>query len=188
LSLKHGPNRSGNYRQIHETCTDQLLRRGFVEEHNLRYEAVPGHICILGQIACQGGIMITVEKYLSVAAPPEEVLDGADAYVETVLYAYNASVRGHGTFLRYDNCHPHAGHDDWNHRHRLDWRDESKEEIDWVGQDWPTLMEFVDEVEGWYWKHRDELPGPESGAPGLDESFSRRLALPFMDEEESEDD
>jgi hypothetical protein len=32
----------------------------------------------------------------------------------------------------------------------------------WVGPDgWPTLGKFMEEVERWYWTHREKLPNPD---------------------------
>jgi hypothetical protein len=87
-----------------------------------------------------------------------------DPLVQTVDYAYNASVRGVKSFLRNDNLHSFPGHRDAHHRHDFDWKTEKdlSNSPSWVGEEsWPTLSEFIEEVEQWYWKHRDELPYPE---------------------------
>ena len=81
-------------------------------------------------------------------------------------YAYNASVRGHGNFLRHDNAHAYPGHPDQHHRQEFDWH--TGEELRgfplWVGTEggWPTLGDFIEEVCEWYWEHRNELPEPDA--------------------------
>lgn len=116
-------------------------------------------LTIKGEISCRGDIVIRVEKNLIV------IDDGTvDPLVQTVDYAYNASVRGENSFLRYNNLHRLPGHKDPHHKNSFDWKTEKHLPggPSWVGvEDWPTLSEFIEEVEGWYWKHRDELPNPE---------------------------
>lgn len=118
-----------------------------------------GNLAIAEEISCLGDIVIRVEKNLTV------IDDGtADPPVQTVDYTYNASVRGARSFLRHDNLHPYPGHRDSHHRHDLDWRNERdlSGSPSWVGvEGWPTLSEFTEEVEQWYWKHKDEFPKPD---------------------------
>ena len=185
-SDRHGPTRFRTYRDVHENRTEDFVRAGdFVQRHTLRYVGIPGHIIIVGQVACLGNIVLTVEKYLEVLdgrVSGPEVLDGDDdAEVQTIIYAYNASVRGHGNLLRYDNTHRWRGHADDHHRHRMDWRNNSRElpgSPEWVGYDrWPHLGDFMQEARDWYWEHRDELPDRD-GVPDIEECVPR-LGVPF---------
>jgi hypothetical protein len=141
----------------------KLLGAGFVCGETLELEQMPGALKIEGEIACKGGIVISVFKRLETCSA------GPDPEVRTVSYSYNAFVRGHAEFLRYDNAHGRSGHYDTHHRHRLDWRtgEEFPGSPEWTGEDaWPTLTEYVHEVEAWYVDHRDDLPDPD-GVPEL---------------------
>jgi hypothetical protein len=140
---------------------DGFRSSGFVGEDSLEFDFwEAGLLTIKGEISCLGDIVISVNKTLEVQD------DGmTDPPIQTFLYAYNAFVRGQNSFLRHDNTHRYPDHADEHHRHELDWR--SGEELAgsplWVGSDgWPTLGKFMEEVEGWYWKRRAELPNPES--------------------------
>lgn len=141
---------------------EQLRSSGFVGADTLEFEAYAGHILLEGEIACLGEIVVSVWKHLSILD------DNDDPYVQTERYAYNAFVRGHGTFLRVDNSHAHHGHADAHHRHFGDWRtdDDLPGSPEWIGAErWPTLGAFIEEdVWKWYDAHREELPAPESFA------------------------
>ena len=140
---------------------DGFRSSGFVREDSLEFSFLEASLLtIRGEISCLGDIVIRVSKTL-------DVLDDgtADPPVQTFLYAYNAFVRDQNSFLRHDNTHQYPGHADEHHRHDFDWR--SGEHFpgspSWVGPDgWPTLGQFIEEVRVWYWKHREELPNPES--------------------------
>ena len=94
---------------------------GFIYVENLRWIPLPANTMMLcGQIACHGDVVIT----------PSEEFPGRScptARYRTTQYNYNASVRGHATFLRYDNSHPHRSHAGPEHRHRMDWKKQDKE-------------------------------------------------------------
>jgi hypothetical protein len=126
----------------------------------LRFESTGSNVLtVRGEIACWRPIVVRVEEHL-------EVLEGEgwNAYVQTYEYSYNASVRGHGNILRYDNVHSFPGHPDANHKHEFDWR--TGEELpgfpEWTGRDErPTLGEVMEEVERQYWNNLDDLPEPD---------------------------
>ncbi len=148
---------------------DRLRRRG-----QLAPDRPASLILLVGDIGCLGNILITVEKYLAIVTPdatPAEVLDGDhDVVVQTIAYAYHASVRGHGAILRYDNNHPWPRHADDHHVHRCDWRypDDDPGRVEWVGEArWPTLGEVVREVMDWYYDNRDQLPQADEYATPL---------------------
>ena len=128
---------------------------------------------MVGDIGCLGDITLTVEKYLRVmteAASPSDVIGGDhDIVVQTYIYAYHASVRGHGAILRYDNNHGRPGHADWHHVHRCDWRtDDDVGHVEWIGEErWPTLGEVIQELMDWYYANRDQLPNPDAYAAPL---------------------
>jgi hypothetical protein len=117
-----------------------------------------------------GDITLTVEKYLRVItedATPSAVLEGDhDIVVQTYLYSYHASVRGHGAILRYDNNH--GGHPDSHHVHRCEWRNDDDDDagrVVWIGEDaWPTLGDVIQELMDWYYANRDDLPRPDEYA------------------------
>ena len=146
---------------------DGFASSGFVREHTLEFvpqgSAVLG---IVGEVSCRGDMMVRVEKYLDVLEN-----DSPDPLVQTFSYSYNASVRGASNVLRYDNWHAHEGHPDEHHGHRMNWEtgDELTGSPFWVGvTGWPTLSQFFEELERWYWEHREELPNPDGyGALGL---------------------
>lgn len=135
----------------------QARRAGVVLSDTLEIEPYPGdRLWMHGDISCRGGIVIRVSKHLQVLGG-----DGGDAMVETVRYNYNAAVRGHGTFLRHDNIHTHRGHRDAHHRHVGDWRTSEESRPEWVGEaGWPTLGQFIEMVDEWYWLNHHELPEP----------------------------
>jgi hypothetical protein len=164
IALSHAPARLGTYFRVHENVLEQLRRAGIVGDDTLEHVAEPGTIRIEGDIACLGGIVIAVRKVLSVSSG-----DDGTEYVQTFLYAYNASVRGHGNITRADNVHVHPGHTDEHHRHFFDWRTDTELEGSprWVGaHGWPTLGAFILDVNGWYWANRDALPDPD-GYPAV---------------------
>jgi len=108
----------------------------------------PG-IVLQGGIACLGNLVLTVNKFLEILSRP----DDDHPLVETRIYKYNLSVRGHDTVFRYDNEHPwllHPGHPDPHHKHLFDWR--VGREIKppspvWVGvNDWPHLNRVIEEA------------------------------------------
>lgn len=144
---------------------DQMRADGFIGEDTLALEPIGADILTMfGEIACLGGIVVRVEKYL-------EILEGEalDAYVRTFEYKYNAFIRGHNNVLRYDNTHTYNGHGDPHHKHMFDWK--TGEHLpgypSWVGEeDWPTLGEVMEELRGWYWANREDLPKPD-GYPEL---------------------
>ena len=157
---EHSPTKLSTYFNTHENRMDGFRSSGFVEEDSLEFvfqEA--GLLTIKGEISCLGGVVIFVNKTLDV------IDDGTtDPPVQTFLYAYNAFVRGQKSFLRHDNTHRYSGHADEHHRHELDLS--TGKELPgspmWVGPDgWPTLGKFMEEVERWYWTHREELPNPD---------------------------
>ncbi len=154
MAGKHSPNTLRNYLAIHETALQRLSRDGFVESHDL--SLVPlggGAIMMEGKIQCEGGLVCTVEKILAIV----DATDGDNPLVQTARFAYNVHVAGHHNLFRYDNVHAYKGHADASHRHAFDWRTGEAGEIRWVGAEWPTLGEVLEEARGWFWEHRQEL-------------------------------
>jgi hypothetical protein len=51
--------------------------------------------------------------------------------------------------FRYDNAHPHEGHDDSYHAH---WLCDGGDQIVWIGQQhWPHLSDIIECLDTW-WK------------------------------------
>ena len=158
---EHSPAKFSTYFSIHENRMDGFRSRDFVGEDSLEFTFLEaGILKIEGEISCLGNIVIRVERTLVVLE------DGTtDPPVQTIFYAYNASVRGRNSFLRYNNLHRLPGHRDEHHKNSFDWRTGAHlpHSPEWVGvEGWPTLSQFINEVEEWYWQHREELPHPES--------------------------
>jgi len=154
----HGPARLGTYLQVHENRLAQLRASGFLGEDTLTITPRPGGgFAMRGELACTGGLVVAVHKRLVVLAG-----EGMAARVQTVRYSYNATVRGRGNVLRYDNVGEHGTHPDRHHRHDFDFRTDRElpGSPSWVGAaGWPTLGTFLEYVERWYIENRDELPG-----------------------------
>jgi hypothetical protein len=149
-----------------------LYAIGFIQRDNMRWSNMPGHFYLDGQIACNGNIVITVQKVLEIL---DEGTAHRDKLVQTVDYNYNASVRGYATFIRYDNAHVHPHHCGNEHVHRLDWQHEGRD-LYGSPEYWPfrpTLGEFIEEVSAWFDEHQAELPEPDS-VPVLDEVYVPR--------------
>lgn len=138
----------------------QFKDKGFVCRDDLEFVGMPETIGLCGEISCIGNILITVDKTMAVFPADDDV------EVKTLTYNYNASVRGHGNFLRHDNSHSHTGHPDEYHWHAFDWRTgEALSPPQHCGEEgWPNLGEFIQMVEEWYWAHREELPCPDECA------------------------
>lgn len=138
---------------------DQFRSGGFVGNDTLAFDfGSSGTLSMKGEIACLGRIVIRVEKNLVLEG------EGSDPLVRTVDYAYNAWIRGRHNILRYDNLHRYEGHGDEHHKHEYDWT--TGEQLvgspSWVGVDnWPTLGQFIEEVQEWYWVHRNQLEGAD---------------------------
>lgn len=158
----HAPTRWLRYVEAHDNHMGQLYREEFVQGDTLMWSPVYQGFQLTGEIACRGNIVIRVDKTLAILDPGE-----SNPRVQTEYYAYNASVKGHGTIRRYDNEHAHPGHPDAHHRHDGDWRTGQEATPVHVGeQGWPTLSEFIREIAQWYDEHRDELPDPD-GVPEI---------------------
>lgn len=163
----HAPNNFSNYERIHETVLNQFRESDFIGRETLKFSpwqryyddlSIP-QIRLYGEIACRGKIVIRVEKYL-------DILENSDnnPLVQTVSYAYNASVQGFGNIFRYDNLDDYFvsnnGHMDEHHKHNFNWVTGQQDwgGLVWVGYDnWPTLGQFIAELQIWYWENRGEL-------------------------------
>lgn len=156
---------------------DGYLRQGFVQEDGLSTDLLSGgSVIIKGLIVCKGEILINVYKHLI------QVSEGVenDPQVQTRHYAYNAFVAEKGNILRHDNSHEREGHSDWHHYHEFDWEtgEETANSPIWCGEEnWPTLSDFIDKVEGWYHAHRDLLPNPDGFVSDLARYESRQIEI-----------
>ncbi|MHC5824826.1 MAG: hypothetical protein ACYT04_55535, partial [Nostoc sp.] len=104
----HAPNNFSAYEQIHETVINKFRDSLFINGHTLEFSAwrrfddvlgrlVP-QIRLKGEIGCRGKILITVDKFLDILGHSDN-----NPVIQTVSYAYNASVQGLGNIFRYDN-------------------------------------------------------------------------------------
>lgn len=131
----------------------RIEKEGFVQRSTLRWESLRRDVRLAGQIACQGNIVLTIEKILEVTFDDKDV-----EYWETTDYSYNASVAGHDNILRYDNAE-HHGLESPHHKHLFNWKTgKPLHRPTHVGLDWPTLGEFIREVHSWHDANVDVLP------------------------------
>ena len=134
---------------------EALKSEGFVLDDNLRLKPFAGFFRLYGEISCQGGIVIRVQKTFD-AVQTDPVL-----MIQTIQYSYTARVPEHGRIYQSDNAHAHHGHADPHHRHNVDWRNDAElaGSPEWVGRDrWPTLSEFIRFTEDWYRANDKALP------------------------------
>lgn len=107
--------RLDNYKRIHNRVMRGFIQDGFVISDGVTFsEPLDGHITVRGEIRCQGGFQIDVDKKLRIVSGT-----GATTRVKTVEYSYNVSVAGRGNVFRYDSAHNHRQH---HHVHRFDAR------------------------------------------------------------------
>jgi hypothetical protein len=110
-----------------------------------------------------GEILVTVDKFLDILDG-----DGDSAIVQTCWYTYNASIRGSGNILRYDNQdgdYLRPGHLDEHHKHEFDWQTgaECPGSPHWIGEHgWLTLGEVLQELQDWYYQNFAQIPNPDS--------------------------
>lgn len=160
---KHCLNRLRNYLEIHETVMDQFRRDGFVVSDALVLTPEGrGHLRLAGTIACLGGIEIDVEKTLQLVRPDAtpllaSELHGGEDHVRTVRYRYNVRIRGRFNVFRYDNAHRHEGHADEHHKDLYDWKTGKRLRSEWIGPEWPTLGEVIDEAKSFYWDNYEAI-------------------------------
>jgi hypothetical protein len=132
---------------------DDFLLEGFVLEEDLRFEDLGDRIItITGTIRCLGGIVVEVEKALTVLDG-----EGPSATVQTFLYRYHAWIANQRNILRYENTDEHRNFIDHVHRYDTlgDGREVSVEEI-LEEKNIPTLADVLSELRDWYYAN-DEV-------------------------------
>jgi len=153
-SGKHSANRLGTYLTIHDTVMSRFEDEGAVEDH-LEWTPQAGALILGGWVGCRGGFRIDVWKRVDVWE------QAGIAWARTRDYAYNVG-RGDVAILRYDSAHAHPGQNDRHHVHGFDPR--TGEELNgsprWVGGDWPTLGEVIQEVLDLAVELHDDLTDP----------------------------
>lgn len=145
MPTKHGPNRLYAYLQIHETVMERQLRNGFVLSDELVFTPIHNGILLEGDVICLGTIRLQVRKIIKILEG-----DGAEAFVQTVLYSYNAILAGRGNIFRYDS--PHATHNKEYHVHRYNVLSGGEQlPIEWLSEEEqrPTLGEVIDKLADW---------------------------------------
>lgn len=154
MGTKHGPTRLQTYQRIHDRRMEGFLREGFVLSEDLRFEEIgDGLIGLNGSVRCLGGIVLEVEKVLTVRKGK-----GPTALVQTTEYRYHAYVTGKGSLLRY--CSPHPEHRPYHHVHRFDlfgtWAETQVLELR-SEKDIPTLSEVIEELEALYYEYLENF-------------------------------
>ena len=151
---RHAPTRFRTFIRVHQAVLAQHAATRFVGSDSLVLTAFPTMYVIEGEIACMGGILISVSKVL-------RVLDDSvsDPMVQTHRYRYHASLQNVGNLLLYESAH--SDHNRDHHRHEYDpWTDtELPDSPQMVGDaGWPHLGDVISEVEQWYWDNFAKLP------------------------------
>lgn len=158
--MKHGESSLDTNVDTTFTCVDSFVARALVQSNTLGVSPVPGGFEVDGELLFLGGIVVTIWKVVST----QRYSPAGDPIVRTTRYSYNASVRHHHTFLRYDNSHSWPGHPDEHHKHERDWSvgvPPGTDNVTWVGElNFPHVSEFLDEVEHWYYRKYAVLPNP----------------------------
>ena len=152
MTGKHGPNRLGNYLQVHESCMTGLLREGFVVQDDCRFTILPSVVILEGVIVCLDGISLDVRKEIDVLKG-----HGPGAQVQTQVFRYHAWVRGSHNIFRYESAHEHRP---YAHKHVYDTFGYGQENqlIELRSQDEvPTLTEVLRELHGWHQEHAGRL-------------------------------
>jgi hypothetical protein len=152
LPGKHGPNRLGNYLDVHASYIADLTAEGFVVEDQSRFTFLAGVVVLEGVIVCRDGITLDVRKEI-------EVLRGRGmaARVQTRRFRYHAWIRGRHNILRYESAHEHREH---AHKHVYDTLGTGRETgtVDLVTEDAiPTLGEVLRELQAWHEAHAARL-------------------------------
>jgi hypothetical protein len=144
---------------VHENIMDQFRRSDFVSADTLRIDDFSqiGTYLVQGEIGCQGNIVVTVHQILDVVA------GGDIPEVHVSRYSYNVRVLGQHNVFRYDNCHPHEGHQDSHHKDVFNFITGDRVDTIWVGEGkWPTLGEVIEEARTWGSQNRDLLDNPNA--------------------------
>ena len=141
---RHGATRLDHYRQIHDRVMRGHIASGFVLHDGVRFHPPEdGHIAVRGQIRCEGGLNIHVDKKLKIVSGK-----GPTAKVQTVEYHYNVFTRV-GNVFRYDS--PHEDHREHHHVHRFNEEgDETHVHDIYDVNEVPTLGDVIKEVQEHY--------------------------------------
>ena len=159
---------------VHENIMDQFRRADFVSDDTIRIDdfSAAGAFIMQGEIACQGNIVVTVQKILDIVAW------GDVPEVRTSHYSYNVRVLGQHNVFRYDNCHVHEGHSDAHHKDVFDFKTGDKAGTFWIGEgNWPTLQEVIEEARKWWSQNYAVLREPNA-YPSI-ESLVADVRSPF---------
>jgi hypothetical protein len=117
----------------------------FIVENRLTHTVTPEVVVWEGVIFCQTNIELDVSKVQDV-----RFRRNGQMQVKTTEYSYHAlrRISGHRVInlLRYDNIHPHEGHDDAHHRHRFTGEGEQLP-VEHVGYEgWPVMSDVLAEL------------------------------------------
>jgi hypothetical protein len=120
----------------------------FVEYDGLSFESVSESVIVLpGEVQCQFGIKLDVEKFLEVDEQQR---------VSAFGYKYHAMIGNPPSpIFRYDNAHLYVreGYPDEFHKHLFDpvMGEELPGSPEWIGiKNWPTLRQALEELCDWW--------------------------------------
>lgn len=150
---KHAATRFQTYQETNDNQIQRLLREGFALGETLRFKKTSERsIAQRGTIVCQGGIVLEVKKVLKILRG-----HGANAFVQTVEYHYEAYAEGRGSLLRYRSP---DGFRTFPHVHRFDlfktWSETAVHDLR-TEDEIPTVAEVVDELRDLYYENLEEF-------------------------------
>jgi len=150
---KHGWLDFDRYLSIHDRCIERASSY-FVEQSTLVVPNIvaPDEIRIHGDLFCYGGLVIHLDNTLE--------MDQHNR-VRGVDFRYQAQFQQLPlrSIFRYDNGHVYKreGHLDAFHKHLFNDRTWTEIAVEHIGREqFPTLLEVIDELYNWWVQHRDD--------------------------------
>lgn len=144
VRFRHGWIQLDEYLKVHDRRISDYSH--FILQDCTEWRSDSTRVSLIGELVCQGGLELSVEKYL------EADFRNGRRKVRTYRYKYHLLRRdeaGTQNILRFDNVHLHKGHSDRHHRHDYSNGDPTDagviRHVGAVG--WPTLSEVIEEAE-----------------------------------------
>ena len=155
----HGWNDLNHYLSVHESWLARF-EGYFLIDNGLKLEISTATLVIKGRLLFTGGLFIDVEKTLEI---------NEWSQVRTTRYSYHAGIAGRSDrpIFRYDNAHPHPGHEDEHHKHIFNpvtWR-EIKPPVCVTRSGWPTLGQVIQELFDWWQETGQFLASGDGSSP-----------------------